>query len=215
MYACVIGRLVSNTDGPSTEGTGTIAETESIARSSVTDIPAASRPSRSTVASPEHLSISLPTQHNRHYAGSTHPSPTPSPMRGPSPARGRASAPPSREPSPNPITRVGDTRAWAEQTRATAVRSPPAIFSFEEEERLMRRPMSDLTSELGSESSFTNGYSASVATSSAVSSTAHVPDDWMFPIYLTLEDLYTCKSHRFRINRHLLSGVSKEGEFLF
>lgn len=74
----------------------------------------------------------------------------------------------------------------------------------------MRRPMSDLTSELGSESSFNNGYTASVATSSAVSSTAHVPDDWMFPIYLTLEDLYTCKSHRFRINRHLLSGVSRE-----
>lgn len=78
----------------------------------------------------------------------------------------------------------------------------------------MRRPMSDFASELGSDSSFTNGYTASVATSSMGSTTTHVPDEWVFPIYLTLEDLYTCKSHRFRINRHLLTGVSKEGEFL-
>ncbi|KAG9075967.1 hypothetical protein FS749_012307 [Ceratobasidium sp. UAMH 11750] len=70
--------------------------------------------------------------------------------------------------------------------------------------------MSDLASELGSESSFSNGYSASIATSSALSSTSLIPDDWMFPIYLTLEDLYTCKSHRFKINRHLLNGLSKE-----
>ncbi|KAF8599557.1 DnaJ-domain-containing protein [Ceratobasidium sp. AG-I] len=197
--------FVSNPDESSVDGT--VRGRDITPRSSVADIPGAFPPPRSAVASPTHLSASLPL-HNHFGAHPPHSSRGPSPMRGPSPARGRSSAPPSREPSPNPPrARIG---AWAEETSAYAVRPPPTVFSFGDEERSSRGPMSDLTSELGSDTSFTNGYTASVATSSQVSTSTHVPDDWVFPIYLTLEDLYTCKSHRFRINRHLLSGISKE-----
>ncbi|KAG8738616.1 hypothetical protein FRC10_006648 [Ceratobasidium sp. 414] len=191
---------------------GSIPDTDSTTHSSVSGVSSSTQLSRSTVTSPTHLSTSLPTQSHRQprSAGArTSRSRNPSPARSPSP--------PSREPSPGGTP----TRLYHEErARASEVRSPPAIFTFEEDERSGRgrrrerqdqhRPMSDLTSELGSESSFSNGYTASIATSSALSSTSHIPDDWMFPIYLTLEDLYTCKSHRFKINRHLLSGLSKE-----
>ncbi|ELU44172.1 DnaJ domain-containing protein [Rhizoctonia solani AG-1 IA] len=131
----------------------------------------------------------------------------------------------SREPSPaptaiqgrtgpeTPITAPTPTRVYPENSRASynTVRSPPAVYSLDQDVRLPRylKGMSDVTSEIGSESSYFNGHSVSVAGSSSSAST-HIPDDWLFPIYLSLEDLYTCKTHRFRINRHLLTGQTKE-----
>ncbi|KAG8720275.1 hypothetical protein FRC09_009816 [Ceratobasidium sp. 395] len=203
---------VTNPANQSTDGS--IPDTDSVTNSSISGVSSAtSRPSRSTMTSPTHLSTSLPT--HSHYQPLSASPRTPH-SRNPSPSA-RSRSPSSRERSPGRTP----TRLYHEdRPRASEVRSPPTVFTFEEDERSSRgrqrerydhRPMSDLTSELGSESSFSNGYSASVATSSAVSSaTTHIPDDWMFPIYLTLEDLYTCKSQRFRINRHLLSGASKE-----
>jgi hypothetical protein len=134
----------------------------------------------------------------------------------------------SREPSPSPAQVRGEssiatptpTRGYPEEPRAgfnTTVRSPPTVYTVGEDVRLPRylRAMSDITSEVGSESSYTNDrYSASIAPSSSSVST-NIPDDWLFPIYLTLEDLYICKTHRFKINRHLLSGMSKEGVSFF
>ncbi|KAG8752388.1 hypothetical protein FRC11_008403 [Ceratobasidium sp. 423] len=133
---------------------------------------------------------------------------------------------PSRDPSPAPIqVRTGPetsitaptpTRAYPENSRASynTVRSPPAVYTLDQDARLPRylrdlRGMSDVTSEVGSDSSYFNGHSVSVAGSSS-STSSHIPDDWLFPIYLALEDLYTCKTHRFRINRHLLNGQTKE-----
>lgn len=129
----------------------------------------------------------------------------------------------SREPSPapiqvrtgpeTPITAPTPTRGYPENSRASynTVRSPPAVYTMDQDVRLARysRGMSDITSEIGSDFSYFNGRSVSAAGSSSSAST-HIPDDWLFPIYLTLEDLYICKTHRFRINRHLLNGQTKE-----
>ncbi|QRV90144.1 DnaJ domain protein [Ceratobasidium sp. AG-Ba] len=207
--------MISNSSGPSVNGS--VADTESTRLTSVSGASSStSRTSRSTVTSPTHLSTSLPTHSYYSQPRSAVSAPRTPHSRGPSPsARSRSPYTHSRGDSPGGRT---PTRLHHEdQTRASAVRSPPAIFTFEEDhrgrhrerERYDKRPMSDMTSELGSEaSSFSNGYTSSVVSSSSVAT--NIPDDWMFPLYLTLEDLYTCKSHRFKINRHLLNGTSKE-----
>ncbi|KAF8753283.1 DnaJ protein [Rhizoctonia solani] len=158
-------------------------------------------PARSTFASPQHTGRSRSRSPGpRTLAHSREPSPAPTAIQG-------------RTGPETPITAPTPTRVYPENSRASynTVRSPPAVYSLDQDVRLPRylKGMSDVTSEIGSESSYFNGHSVSVAGSSSSAST-HIPDDWLFPIYLSLEDLYTCKTHRFRINRHLLTGQTKE-----
>ncbi|KAH7341335.1 hypothetical protein B0J17DRAFT_646150 [Rhizoctonia solani] len=175
----------------------------------------ASAPSRTAFASPPPPSLSASMSASQlapQFTGrSRSRSPGPrayEPSRGPSPVPIQVRTGPE-----TPITAPTPTRAYPENSRASynTVRSPPAVYTLDQDVRLPRysRGMSDVTSEIGSDSSYFNGHSVSVAGSSSTAAT-HIPDDWLFPVYLTLEDLYTCKTHRFRINRHLLNGQSKE-----
>ncbi|CAE6363587.1 unnamed protein product [Rhizoctonia solani] len=177
-------------------------------------------PARSTFASPPPPSLAGSQLGPWHSASQLAPQHT---GRSRSRSPGPRSLVHSREPSPapiqvrtgpeTPITAPTPTRVYPENSRASynTARSPPAVYTLDQDVRLPRylKGMSDVTSEVGSESSYFNGHSVSVAGSSSSAST-HIPDDWLFPVYLTLEDLYMCKTHRFRINRHLLTGQTKE-----
>ncbi|CAE6459723.1 unnamed protein product [Rhizoctonia solani] len=170
-----------------------------------------SGPARSTFASPPPPSL-FSFQLGSQFSGPYH-SYTPEPPRSSAPSRGTSPSFHARTGPEIPITAPTPTRPYPENSRASynTVRSPPAVYTPDQDVRLPRylRPMSDGASEIGSESSYFNGHSVSVAGSSSSTST-FLPDDHFFPIYLALEDLYTCKTHRFRINRHLLNGQTKE-----
>ncbi|CAE6532966.1 unnamed protein product [Rhizoctonia solani] len=171
----------------------------------------ASAPSRAAFASPPPPSLNASQLAPQFTGRSRSRSPGP---RSYDPSRDSSPAPIQVRTGPEtPITAPTPTRAYPENSRASynTVRSPPAVYTLDQDVRLPRysRGMSDVTSEIGSDSSYFNGHSVSVAGSSSSAAT-HIPDDWLFPVYLTLEDLYTCKTHRFRINRHLLNGQSKE-----
>ncbi|CAE7176251.1 unnamed protein product [Rhizoctonia solani] len=171
-----------------------------------------SGPPRSTYASPPPPSL-YSSQLGPQFSGAYH-SHTPEPHRSFAPSRDPSPAPLHVRAGPEmPITAPTPTRVYPENSRASfnTVRSPPAVYTLDQDVRLPRylRPMSDGASEIGSDSSYFNGHSVSVAGSSSSASTL-LPDDHFFPVYLSLEDLYICKTHRFRINRHLLNGQTKE-----
>ncbi|CAE6385354.1 unnamed protein product [Rhizoctonia solani] len=172
----------------------------------------ASALSRSTFASPPPPSL-FSSQIAPQFTGFAHPR-TPDLSRSSAPSRDSSPAPVHFRTGPEtPIPAPTPTRPYPENSRASfnTVRSSPTVYTLDQDVRLPRylRAMSDGASEIGSDSSYFNGHSVSVAGSSSSAST-HIPDDWLFPVYLALEDLYTCKTHRFKINRHLLNGQTKE-----
>ncbi|KDN40733.1 hypothetical protein RSAG8_07908, partial [Rhizoctonia solani AG-8 WAC10335] len=124
-----------------------------------------SGPARSTFASPPPPSL-FSSQLGPQFSGPYH-SYTPEPPRSSAPSRGTSPSFHARAGPEIPITAPTPTRTYPENSRASynTVRSPPAVYTPDQDVRLPRylRPMSDGASEIGSESSYFNGHSVSVA----------------------------------------------------